>query len=184
MATINAKVVRILPNWWPYTATTIYPFILVRQNYKRSEPSHTMLMRHECIHLFQQRELLVIFAIPYYVLELWIRTFLMWSRHKAYYTHSMEVESYQNQDDVEYINLRKPFAWLKFVLTKNLYNLPMRKSDFDARCLPPLIVTEDFEEQGISFVVGDDYDPFQFDFMTMARLYAHNKIARKGSPKG
>ena len=77
---------------------TLWPFIIVR-------PSVTeKTIRHEKIHIEQQKELLV---IPFYILYLW------WSLKYGYRNNPLEEEAY-NYDNVEhYLEIRKRYNYFK-----------------------------------------------------------------------
>ena len=91
-------------------AITLYPFVLLRYAGDRLDP---VLLNHERIHLRQQLELLV---VPFY---LWYVGEYVWRRIKgmnhlsAYLTISFEQEAYANEHQLDYLDLRRPFAFRK-----------------------------------------------------------------------
>lgn len=129
---LKAYFVRILPNWWPYGATTLFPFILLKKGYRydptnpRSVEAHNEMAAHECIHLYQQREMAVIFAYLEYFLEFLVRLIIYRRWKFAYYTLSMETEAYKFEKAENYLSTRKPYAWFKYVFKMNKGSIPLR----------------------------------------------------------
>ena len=82
-------------------ALAFWPFIII--------PSTTVvddvLINHEKIHLKQQLELLI---IPFYI---W---YLISLHRKGYMNISFEKEAYANEADLDYLNKRKPYSFLKY----------------------------------------------------------------------
>ena len=79
----------------------LYPFIL--QNPKiRMGP---VLLNHERIHLRQELELLI---IPFYIIYLFELFF------KGYRNISFEREAYENEGNLDYLKIRKPYSWVKY----------------------------------------------------------------------
>jgi len=87
-----------------------FPFIFL----KTKAPAR-LLINHERIHLRQQIEMgLVVFYIWYFV-EYLIRL-VQYKKHYLAYLHiSFEREAYRNQNDFEYLQGRKFWAFLKYV---------------------------------------------------------------------
>ena len=95
---------------WNVSGMTLWPFILVLST-RWSE----RLVRHEMIHIRQQREMLVVPFYIWYVLEWLIR--LPFYGSNAYYNISFEREAYSH-DDLEYsdyLERRKPYSWFKYL---------------------------------------------------------------------
>ncbi len=68
--------------------------------------------RHETIHFRQWLELGIVgFAFLYPVFYLWNRVVKRMPGSTAYYNIPFEIEAYQNQDDVDYLESRKLWAW-------------------------------------------------------------------------
>lgn len=85
---------------------TLWPFIVLREKYKDStSPRTKILVNHEKIHLAQQRECLV---IPFYLI------YLVEFIFKGYRGISFEREAFENDDDLDYLKKRKPYAWRKY----------------------------------------------------------------------
>jgi hypothetical protein len=102
-----------------YTAAiTLAPFgIYVRKNFLNDKST----INHESIHWKQQMETLVIPFYIWYLLEWFIKLFFYGKN--AYYEISFEQEAYDNQYDLDYLNKRKHYMWLKYVFykDKNIY---------------------------------------------------------------
>lgn len=88
----------------------LYPFILV----KRADlKNNKVLIRHEQIHLEQQKELLV---LPFYLIYLTCYLYnlcLFKNHHKAYMEIPFEREAYQHEAEADYLVKRKSWAWLQ-----------------------------------------------------------------------
>ena len=99
-----------------FTALTLWPFIFVR---KDEEKYYTDVVdRHEHIHGEQQKEMLIVFFLLLYGVEWLVKWAYYRNSMTAYKNISFEREAYANQNNVAYLNERKPYAFLKY-LTKN-----------------------------------------------------------------
>lgn len=94
----------------------LWPFAFIHPELKHDEDLHN----HERIHLVQQRELWV---IPFYIVYVlfWFQGLLRKNTgtgstrwEAAYLSIPFEWEAYANEADPEYLETRKPFAWLKY----------------------------------------------------------------------
>lgn len=83
-----------------FAAMAVYPFIFTRKGAKITETT----IRHEKIHFAQQKELLL---IGFYLLYL-----IFWIRY-GYRNSPFEREAYDCEQYSMYLEVRKPFAWLK-----------------------------------------------------------------------
>ena len=74
-------------------------------------------INHEKIHTKQMIETLFIGFYIWYGLEyLIIRLFnLKDKQNDCYHEISLEEEAYNNDDNLEYLDNRKPFSWLKYI---------------------------------------------------------------------
>lgn len=95
-----------------YTGITIFPFIFLKAKYLKGNHS---LLNHEKIHLKQQCELLIIPFYLFYLIEFMVRLFQYKNLHKAYRNVSFEREAYFNETNLEYINNRQFWAFLKYL---------------------------------------------------------------------
>ena len=92
---------------------TLFPFILL----KRKEDLHNkILLNHEKIHLRQQVELLVIFFYLWYVVEYYYLYFKLKDSFLAYKSISFEREAYAMENDFNYLEKRKLWSFLKYIL--------------------------------------------------------------------
>jgi len=98
-----------------YSGLTIYPFVFLKH---RSSKTDDVLINHEKIHLKQQLELLILPFYLFYVLEFLCRLMYYKNWYLAYINISFERESYKNEANLNYLNERKPWAFLKY-LRKN-----------------------------------------------------------------
>jgi len=71
-------------------------------------------INHEKIHWKQQLEMLIIPFYIWYIVEWIIRIFT--NPRSAYKSLSFEKEANANENKPKYINRRKPFAWLKYII--------------------------------------------------------------------
>lgn len=96
----------------PYMAITLLKWIVVRSEAK--DRFTAVAYNHECIHYAQEKELLFVGFYILYVVDFLFT--LLWFRnwHKAYRNVSFEREAYCHQEDLNYLQHRKRFAWAKF----------------------------------------------------------------------
>lgn len=95
-----------------YHSITIFPFILLKYTYLKS---NTSLINHERIHLRQQLEMLVILFYVVYVFEFFIRLlqFRIWKL--AYKNISFEREAYYYESKMNYLKKRSFWNFIKFI---------------------------------------------------------------------
>lgn len=99
-----------------YRAITLYPFIFVRND---SDKHDKFLINYESIHIKQQKELLVLLFYVWYVLD-WLRKiFIYKSVNLAYLNIVFEREAYENEDNLEYLKMRKRFNFRNYIKPKN-----------------------------------------------------------------
>ena len=118
-----------------YKAMTVWPFIFIRDGMAWAYDERTD--RHEHIHGMQQVEMLIVgiliaivlfvvgcrwwslLALPiffyWYGIEYLIRWAYYRNRITAYKNISFEREAYAKEDDVVYLDSRKPFVWVKYI---------------------------------------------------------------------
>lgn len=77
----------------------------------RKESLNAQTIRHESIHLAQERELWYVGYIVLYLVEYLYKLLKYWNWRKAYKSVRLEQEAYGNEDNVGYLENRKPFAW-------------------------------------------------------------------------
>lgn len=99
-----------------FTAMTIWPYIIVR--YDRKDKFTAKIERHETTHALQQKEMLLVFFFILYGLE-WVLKlpFCKFDTERAYMSISFEQEAYEHQEEVYYNEVRRHYAWAKYVFT-------------------------------------------------------------------
>ncbi len=96
----------------PAAAMAIYPFILIK---KKAYQGDVVLVNHEKIHHQQQLELLIVPFYLFYVVN-YVFNLIKYASHQKAYCHIIfEKEAYVNEKNLNYLNHRKCFAWLKLL---------------------------------------------------------------------
>lgn len=100
-----------------YVGLSLWPFIILRNTALRHDRT---LINHERIHLRQQAELLLVFFYPLYLLEwvlksVWYRDF-----YKGYRNISFEREAYLQQQNLDYLEERRPFQFINYLFSKHV----------------------------------------------------------------
>lgn len=70
-------------------------------------------INHELIHTKQMKELLYIGFYIWYFIEWLIELFHY--KNKAYRTNTFEREAYDNDQNLNYLNERERYAWIKYI---------------------------------------------------------------------
>ena len=105
----NSKIPVYLSIFINIGAITLFPFIISR------DEMDEITIRHECIHIEQQRELWV---IPFYLLYgfYWLKGKIAgMSNDDAYFNIPFEKEAYSKMYDPEYLERREKHAWKKYI---------------------------------------------------------------------
>lgn len=95
------------------SAMALYPFIVVRSADDRHNRG---LINHERIHLHQQRELLLVVFYLWYAIEYLVRRIQYRGHARAYRNISFEREAYHAQARLQYLERRRPYAFLRFLV--------------------------------------------------------------------
>ena len=95
-----------------YVGLSLWPFIFLKS---KSFKQDAILINHEKIHLRQQRELLIIPFYAFYIIEWFLRAIWYMDTYRAYQNISFEREAYQNESNFEYLTIRKPFRFIKYL---------------------------------------------------------------------
>ena len=95
-----------------YVGIAIFPFIFLKH---ASLKSNRVLINHERIHLRQQLELLVLPFYVFYGLEFFIRLIKHRNWRIAYENISFEREAYTNEKDLNYLESRSFFGFIKYL---------------------------------------------------------------------
>lgn len=100
-----------------YIALTLCPWIFIREDLKHRFTEN--VERHETTHALQQIETAWIFFLLLYGLEYLIKLFCTFSHKRAYWSISFEQEANEHEQEVGYNNVRKHYAWIKYIFTLN-----------------------------------------------------------------
>lgn len=99
-----------------FSAINLFGILFVR----KKAVINDITLNHEKIHTAQIKELAFIFFYLWYVIE-WLcrlpKQFL--AGDSAYRNISFEKEAYQNQTNLNYLNSRKMFSFLKYIKNKD-----------------------------------------------------------------
>lgn len=95
-----------------FTGMAVWPFIIVRNKQLKQD---AVFLNHERIHLRQQVEMLVILFFIWYFLEFLVRLVQFRDRHLAYINISFEKEAYANEKDLDYLEKRSFWRFLRYV---------------------------------------------------------------------
>ena len=89
---------------------TFFPFVFLKY---RKDTDNEVLLNHEKIHIKQQLEMLVVPFFIWYFLEFLYRLIQFRNRNIAYINISFEREAYENEKDLNYIQSRPFWRFLK-----------------------------------------------------------------------
>ncbi len=92
-----------------YLAITLFGMVFAKRELNKEEQNH------EAIHIRQGNEMLWLPFYLIYVTEWLIRLIQYRDRTEAYYNISFEREAYSNQHNLNYLNSRKWYSWVKYI---------------------------------------------------------------------
>ena len=95
-----------------YTGLTVFPFVFLKCSHFKTD---YVLINHEKIHLKQQIELLIIPFYFIYGLEFIFRLLQYKNWQLAYRNISFEREAYCNELNLDYLNNRPNWGFLKYL---------------------------------------------------------------------
>jgi hypothetical protein len=98
-----------------YSGLAAFPFVIVR---KAGDKVNLIFLNHEKIHLQQQLELLIVPFFIWYSLEFLLRWYQYKDKNLAYQNLSFEREAYANESNLNYLETRKYFSFLKYLQVK------------------------------------------------------------------
>ena len=99
-----------------FVALTLWPWIFVRED--KSAKFTPMAKRHEETHARQQLECLFVVFLIIYCLEWAVKLpFCKFDSNRAYMSISFEQEAYEHQEEIYYNDVRRHFAWTKYLFT-------------------------------------------------------------------
>lgn len=111
------KTLKSLSWFMPIGGIAIFPFIILRENYKKQTKfwikKNAETINHETIHFKQALELGIIGFYILYVLEFLVKLFFYGKN--AYMNISFEREAYGNDSNLDYLQTRKPYSWTKHI---------------------------------------------------------------------
>lgn len=92
-----------------YKAINLFGILFVRKGCSMNKED----FNHESIHTAQIKELLYIFFYVWYLIEYVVKLFI--HGKYAYRNISFEREAYTNEDNLEYLDNRKHYSWIKYL---------------------------------------------------------------------
>lgn len=95
-----------------YSGIALYPFIILKNQMMIED---ARLVNHERIHLRQQLELLILPFYIFYGIEFLVRWYHYRNWNQAYKYISFEREAYSNESNLQYIESRKFWQFLKYL---------------------------------------------------------------------
>lgn len=94
-----------------YTGLSFFVFIwITKQPHDQSQ-----LVRHEKIHFWQQVEMLFIFHWFFYALFYLLGRVNGQCHYIAYRYNPFELEAFDHDAQIDYLQTRKPYAWVRYV---------------------------------------------------------------------
>ncbi len=107
---MRIKGIKIIAAWLPVAGMALFPFILIK---RKDFSLSSSLINHERIHLQQQVELLIFPFYIWYMMEYFFFRIKGKKHNEAYRSISFEKEAYQNENDLDYLKIRKRWAYLR-----------------------------------------------------------------------
>lgn len=95
-----------------FVGLTLWPFIVLKHKGLKNDK---VFLNHERIHLRQQLELLIIPFFVIYMIEYFLRLIQYRNRYLAYRNISFEREAYQNETNLDYLEHKKLWSFLRFL---------------------------------------------------------------------
>ncbi|MFD0993233.1 hypothetical protein [Tenacibaculum geojense] len=95
-----------------YEGLTFYPFIFLKRKDLKEDAK---LINHEKIHLKQQLELFIVFFYFLYFFEWCFKLIIYKNKDLAYRNLSFEREAYRHENNLNYLQERKKWAFIKYL---------------------------------------------------------------------
>ncbi|WP_339715901.1 hypothetical protein [uncultured Kriegella sp.] len=95
-----------------YVGLSLWPFIFLKNDALKED---IVLINHEKIHLKQQQELLIAPFYIFYIVEWILKSIFYMDRYIGYQNVSFEREAYDNEKNLDYLNERKMFSFIKYL---------------------------------------------------------------------
>lgn len=105
----NSIVPKLVSWFFPVAAITLWPFIFIRPKHDTER-----LINHECIHIRQYNECLVLGFIVIYLWDWFVGLIKYKDPKKAYLQIRVEQEARAWDTDSSYLDSRQKFAWRVF----------------------------------------------------------------------
>jgi hypothetical protein len=104
----NSRIPKMLSWFMEVGGITLFPFIFIRGE------GTPQLINHESIHIAQYRETLVLGFLFFYLWD-FVHGYIKYRNYdQAYRSIRFEKESYENEHDKNYLDMRESFAWRKY----------------------------------------------------------------------
>ena len=97
-----------------FAAVTIFPFIILKRKESKDD---FVLINHEKIHIRQQLELLWLPFFIWFAMEYFIRLLQYRNFYLAYKNISFEREAYDREHEIDYLNRRRAYSFLKYIFS-------------------------------------------------------------------
>lgn len=94
-----------------FNGITIFPFVILRDVKNKM---NLRLINHEKIHIRQQLELLIFPFFVWYFIEYLYRLYQFKDKNKAYRNIVFEREAYENEKDLNYLQKRSFWNFLRY----------------------------------------------------------------------
>lgn len=94
-----------------FRAINLFGILFVREGATMRDED----FNHESIHTEQMKDMLFIFFYVWYVIEYIIKLFYYGNSHDTYRAISFEREAYNNQNNLNYLDNRKHYSWLRYI---------------------------------------------------------------------
>ena len=104
-------------SWFPFGNYSTLNFFGIL--FTKSEHLSPKTINHESIHSAQMKEMLWIGFYLWYGLEYLFIRFFHKTQNCSYHDVSLEEEAYANDDNLNYLQERKHYAWWKYVKVKS-----------------------------------------------------------------
>jgi hypothetical protein len=102
--------IKIIAPRLPVDGMALFPFILFKRKDFSTSPT---LINHERIHLHQQLELLILPFFVWYIFEYIFFRIIGKKHQEAYRSISFEKEAYQNENDLNFLKIRKRWGHIR-----------------------------------------------------------------------
>lgn len=93
-------------------------FTFLGMIFTRKSELPLVTINHEKIHIYQERELAYFLFWVLYLLEWLVKSILYFNFYTGYKNISFEREAYSNEENLNYLTIRKPYNWVKLIWRK------------------------------------------------------------------